>query len=691
MKRKKTNQCFICCDIETFLREETINGEVKKVQIPYALGSVDSDGKYVNYFNHKGSYKIIERFLKGIFITFIKPSGQIYPSKSAILAYFHNLDFDGNFILDFLLSTDVIQKWIEQFNAEMQFEIRPIIKDQSIVLISLGITYPNKNKEMVFKTILNIHDSFKLLPSSLDDLVKKFVDPNESKIQFEHSKVNSHWLSCKENKKLALKYLKKDCVLLQKVLNVFAEQIHRQFGLSINKHPTLPSLSLAIYLQNFCPNKEFITPCSGNATRFIREAYYGGRVDVFKPAFIKKNTDDYLYCYDVNSLYPSVMKQTLPVGKCYYEERPSDLSKPGFYQAIVETPIDIYIPILPLKYGRTKDTARLFFPIGTFKAIWWHEELLLAVEQGYKIEIINGYIFEKSENMFNEFVDTCYNNRKIAKQSKDKINDQIYKMLLNSLYGRLGMKDYLPQTLIIKNENIPLAVSNLYVLDLIRYKTNTLLSVQLDKPYTLEPDIISRKEREMLHQLIYPFQIKPFISRKSAVHMAAAITAKARIALARILLKHSKSIYYCDTDSVFLDTPLDESEVSQNELGKWKLEHKIKEAFFFNPKTYVYTNHEGTQTVKAKGSPFKMLDYEHFKRSYFEQNNSDKENDFITLPFFAHKVINSYKLQYIEKLFSKEIKKTTKREVILENNQWVDTKPLQFKYDKDTDSNLLIE
>lgn len=48
-------------------------------------------------------------------------------------------------------------------------------------------------------------------------------------------------------------------------------------------------------------------------------------------------------------------------------------------------------------------------------------------------------------------------------------------------------------------------------------------------------------------------QSKKHISRKSAVNIAAAITAKARLILNTVLIEMSDHVYYCDTDSVYLD------------------------------------------------------------------------------------------------------------------------------------------
>jgi hypothetical protein len=82
--------------------------------------------------------------------------------------------------------------------------------------------------------------------------------------------------------------------------------------ISIHTYSTLSSLAFAIFRTHFL-KKDEIPQLSGQIENDIRKSYTGGAVDMYIPK-IKKGTK--IYCYDVNSLYPFVMKEfDMPVGK----------------------------------------------------------------------------------------------------------------------------------------------------------------------------------------------------------------------------------------------------------------------------------------------------------------------------------------------------------------------------------------
>jgi len=69
--------------------------------------------------------------------------------------------------------------------------------------------------------------------------------------------------------------------------------------------------------------------------------------------------------------------------------------------------------------------------------------------------------------------------------------------------------------------------------------------------------------------------------RNSAVQIAAAITAHARIYMYPFLSR--ADCFYTDTDSVVLSSPLPEELISSTELGKFKLEYRVREGIFIAP------------------------------------------------------------------------------------------------------------
>lgn len=84
--------------------------------------------------------------------------------------------------------------------------------------------------------------------------------------------------------------------------------MYLEFTVDVLKCPTLASLAFTIFRTMFLDKKTEIPIITGNMYYDIKKGYTGGYVDVIKP--YGKN----IYRYDVNSLYPYVMKNDMPVG-----------------------------------------------------------------------------------------------------------------------------------------------------------------------------------------------------------------------------------------------------------------------------------------------------------------------------------------------------------------------------------------
>lgn len=63
----------------------------------------------------------------------------------------------------------------------------------------------------------------------------------------------------------------------------------------------------------------------------------------------------------------------------------------------------------------------------------------------------------------------------------------------------------------------------------------------------------------------------------------------------------SNNLIYSDTDSIIMERELDDALVDSKELGKLKLEHVIKDAYFISPKFYAIINTNGDVILKTKG------------------------------------------------------------------------------------------
>lgn len=240
---------------------------------------------------------------------------------------------------------------------------------------------------------------------------------------------NINWNLRKES----IKYCEQDVKPLYLILKSFQYLIYNQFKMDILKYPTLPSLAFAIYRSNFLTKDNRIPLIHGEMFDFFKKGYTGGNVDVYIP--YGKN----LYSYDVNSLYPYVMKSfPMPIGNPIQFEGDItlvDKDAYGFFEVEVVTPKDMHIPLLQCRI-KTNTGNKTITPLGKWTGVYHSEEIKNAKLYGYKFNILRGYLFEK-EFIFSEYVESLYEIKVNSKPGTP--NYIISKLLLNSLYGRFGM------------------------------------------------------------------------------------------------------------------------------------------------------------------------------------------------------------------------------------------------------------
>jgi len=303
--------------------------------------------------------------------------------------------------------------------------VNPLIKDGKMF-----------NIELIFNKIkISFRDSLLLLPSSLKSLAKSFNVDNKG--IFPYDFVNNENLNYKGKVPLfkyftgvsqidyinykkdfkninwslrdeTIKYCNNDCIILYQIIAKFNTLIFEKFNVNIHRFPTLSSLALGIYRCNYL--KDFKIPIiSGKLFSDIRQTYTGGSTVMFLPN--GKN----IYAYDVNSLYPTVMKkEQMPVGNITYFEGDIlaslgelDRANPplGFFEVEITSPSENEIkhPIIQTKVD-TGNGLHTLSPLGSWKDMLFSPEIYNAIKYGYKFKIIRGYIFE-SANIFADYID----------------------------------------------------------------------------------------------------------------------------------------------------------------------------------------------------------------------------------------------------------------------------------------------
>ena len=221
--------------------------------------------------------------------------------------------------------------------------------------------------------------------------------------------------------------------------------------------------------------------------------------------------------------------------------------------------------------------------------------------------------------------------------------------MLNSLYGRFGVSPYLDKHIIINSkdlvdlsekENITNVLSLSQDKELVSYQSN--LQIEIENNNTL-----------------------------CNIAIAAAVTAGARVFRSKFKNMPEYTLYYSDTDSLVLDSSfLDSNWIGKN-IGQFKLEYFIDEAYFISNKTYCLILKNGETIIKTKGVINNSITIEDFKSMYWFNKN-------ITARKYNSKTNYEKASVLIEK---KDVilnyDSYTKREKIYNlEGIWVETKPL---------------
>jgi hypothetical protein len=372
--------------------------------------------------------------------------------------------------------------------------------------------------------------------------------------------------------------------------------------------------------------KEFLIGQHGKeAEEFCRDAYHGGRTEVF----IKKLSDGFLY--DVTSLYPYTMRQfRYPVGKFqirtggwvesiwnrYMEGEDSG----GIIEATVHIPDpfnDQNIPPLPFYCEKR---GKLLFPTGTIRGSWTLPELKFAVDRGIKIIDFHKIItFERMSSVFIGFVNhlekikndntETYKGSGVNKEGK-KVNHSLRvfaKLLLNALYGKFGSrrqhKSY------ISKKEIPSLIKKWEASEKRAIKRKKefhyadqleffkLMMNECNGDYYEAVKLFDVENKEMPLNAYSKFdgenELYDYMSYSEArfiqPQISAYITAYARMHLYEAFEKiweKGGNIFYCDTDSIFTDVQLPDEMVDSATFGKWKNEAAEVEATFPSEKVY---------------------------------------------------------------------------------------------------------
>ena len=228
--------------------------------------------------------------------------------KDNVKLYFHNLAFDGSFILsyfikdlkfsqayDVLTSDGSVVRWKEtkdMKNGEIKYSISDVGQWYYIII--------KKNNK-----IIEIRDSLKLLPFSLEEIGDSF-NTKHKKLSMNYKGVRYAGCSITDEEK---EYIKNDVYVLKEALEIMFGAGHDKLTIGACCVSEYVDLLTKPYIERLYPDltKFHVGVPVGfkDADEYIRKSYKGGW------CYLKKGCENKVYkngiTADVNSLYPSVM------------------------------------------------------------------------------------------------------------------------------------------------------------------------------------------------------------------------------------------------------------------------------------------------------------------------------------------------------------------------------------------------
>lgn len=526
-----------------------------------------------------------------------------------VIAYYHNLKFDGAFWLSYLLvdkhyqqayikvgekDTDV--KWLKEKqmpNNSFKYSISDRGAWYSIII-------------KVNNHFIEIRDSFKLLPFSVLRIGKSFKTKHKKlDIEYEGFRYAGCEITAKEKE-----YISNDVLVVKEALEIMLEQGHDKLTigsccLAEYKDIVDKSNNIQLEYKEMFPNVYDIELPEiykyRTAGDWIRKSYKGGW------CYLAKGKENKVFrlglTLDVNSLYPSMMHSEsgnrYPIGiPTFWSGNfipDSALLEDRYYFVRIKTRFYLKenkLPFIQIKnsllYKGTEslETSDVYDPeTGQYYTHWpdsdgsLHDtrvELVLTmtdyqlIKEHYELvdfEIIDGCWFYSEIGIFDEYIDKY----KEIKMSSEGALRELAKLFMNNLYGKLA--------------------------------SSTDSSFKL--AYVKEDNSIGF------------IPIAEFDKQPGYIPIGSAITSYARNFTIRAAQKNyygpdKPGFIYADTDSIHCDLSIQDVKgviLDDKNFCCWKLENEWDLAIFCRQKTYIErSNSTKEYNIKCAGMPQKCKD-----------------------------------------------------------------------------------
>ena len=555
------NKLYMVADFETTVYEGHQETSV------WAVGSAFIDGRDVFIDNS------IEAFFK-----------RLFSLRKSLTCYFHNLAFDGAFILSYLINDLGFEQAFDISGKHEYITSKADMKNNTVnyTISSVGQWYEIKVKK--YDRIITFRDSLKLAPFTLEEMAEAF-NTSCKKLDIDYAKWRVPGATLTKDEE---NYITNDVIILKESLEYMFSEKHSKI--------TIGSCCLSEYkniigrfkfaelfpnLDEFYLNKDEFG--SGTANDYVAKSYRGGYRYV-KEEYQGKVIKEKGITLDGVSLYSSEMhshsKNLYPIGLPTFwkgDIPPFVLNKYFFVR--IKTRFKLkegYLPFLQIKgnalyvvndYVRSSDyfdkkTGKYYSEIiknGKKEKIY--VTLTLTMTDYFmflehydvqELEILDGCFFECTSKLFDKYIDKYINIKENSEGGKYALS----KLFLNNLYGKFATKT-----------------------------ENNFKIAYFDENGIMKTRCTSNNKKKSIYMPV-----------------GSAITAYGRKTTVSICQANYDHFIYCDTDSCHMLYKKHIKAVDiGNRLGQWKIESTWDSAIFAKQKTYIEHLTNGTYNIVCAG------------------------------------------------------------------------------------------
>ena len=545
-----------------------------------------------------------------------------------VIVYFHNLSYDGRlFVNHEIRSINMNGNKIIQMKIAVTSSFTICLRDSLMIIPSKLANFPKmfktdeKSKQVfpysfITESIINdiIENDSKEI--ELNRIINSQLWNEEQKSDFVQTLIENNCLydDVVDVEKMIKTYVMSDVKILSQGMKIFTEKVKLTLGMNLLNYISISSLAHA-YMSKEAYSGENIYKYRGETRDYIRRAVAGGRCMTSQNKSWKvMNTP--IIDMDACSLYPSAMSRLkIPKGKPkkYIPDNYKTVENIKYFSdndkrnilyrlnlpdgcvnkidsliiciKIVEINVELDFPLI---YDRDEHGVLNYVNKVGIEMVVDDTTLLELIKwQQIDFDIIECiYWNEGYSTKINHVIKKLYNERRKAKE-QNNIIQEVYKLIMNSCYGKCIEKPHLKKYVIVRGEEQKdkhLHANYLTVNKIIHIKPfdkrdviNELQEMAIDCESTELQMVINKKINDKENENVPQYIFEEYVDYDNfavPVMIGVKVLSESKKIMNSVMCAAEKEgirIYYQDTDSMHLE----KSKVNELEIA-WR-KHNNKE------------------------------------------------------------------------------------------------------------------